>query len=173
LPFQLPRSTDQIGTDDVANQIEKWDLPYDLGATDAERAQIRSFIDNNQPVPSTFGNPMLPYGYGIQNFNITVPSTRNATEDEATVASEDVNEVVIYPNPTSSQVTVQYTLKKEGHVNISLFNTLGNSTEVLLNETQPAGIHSQTFNVQNLPKGIHILRVNGNGHISTKKLLKQ
>lgn len=69
LPFQLPRSVDQIGTDHVNNQLEKWDLPYDLGATEAERAQIRSYINNNQPVPTDFGDPLFPYGYGLQNFN--------------------------------------------------------------------------------------------------------
>lgn len=69
LPFQLPRSVDQVGTDNVADQREKWDLPYDLGATDAERAQIRSYIDSGQPVPTNFGNPLFPYGYGLQNFN--------------------------------------------------------------------------------------------------------
>lgn len=69
LPFQLPRSVDQIGTDVVTNQLEKWDLPYDLGATEAERAEIRRYINNNQPVPTTFGNPLFPYGYGLQNWD--------------------------------------------------------------------------------------------------------
>ncbi|MFF2483324.1 chitobiase/beta-hexosaminidase C-terminal domain-containing protein [Paenibacillus sp. NPDC058071] len=69
LPFQLPRSVDQVGTDAVSNQLEKWDLPYDLGATEAERTQIRNYIKNNQPVPTNFGNPLFPYGFGLQNFN--------------------------------------------------------------------------------------------------------
>ncbi|TVY02107.1 carbohydrate-binding protein [Cohnella terricola] len=69
LPFQLPRSVDQVGTDSVTNQLEKWDLPYDLGATEAQRAEIRNYINNNQPVPTTYGNPLFPYGYGLQNFN--------------------------------------------------------------------------------------------------------
>jgi len=69
LPFQLPRSVDQVGTDVVTNQLEKWDLPYDLGATEAQRAEIRNYINNNQPVPTTYGNPLFPYGYGLQNFN--------------------------------------------------------------------------------------------------------
>ncbi|MCL6457688.1 MAG: chitobiase/beta-hexosaminidase C-terminal domain-containing protein [Gorillibacterium sp.] len=69
LPFQLPRSVDQVGTDVVTNQLEKWDLPYDLGATEAERAEIRNYINNNQPVPTTYGNPLFPYGFGLQNFN--------------------------------------------------------------------------------------------------------
>ncbi|WP_052339888.1 chitobiase/beta-hexosaminidase C-terminal domain-containing protein [Gorillibacterium massiliense] len=69
LPFQLPRSVDQVGTDVITNQLEKWDLPYDLGATEAERAEIRNYINNNQPVPTNYGNPLFPYGYGLQNFN--------------------------------------------------------------------------------------------------------
>jgi len=68
LPFQLPRSVDQVGTDIVTNQLEKWDLPYDIGATDAQRVEIRNYINNNQPVPTTYGNPLFPYGYGLQNF---------------------------------------------------------------------------------------------------------
>ena len=68
LPFQLPRSDAQVGPDDRNNQVEKWDLPFDLGATDAERAQIRNYINNDQSVPTTFGDPLFPYGYGLQNF---------------------------------------------------------------------------------------------------------
>jgi len=68
LPFQLPRSVDQVGTDVVTNQLEKWDLPYDIGATDAQRTEIRNYINNNQVVPTTYGNPLFPYGYGLQNF---------------------------------------------------------------------------------------------------------
>ncbi|MFF2908455.1 chitobiase/beta-hexosaminidase C-terminal domain-containing protein [Paenibacillus sp. NPDC057934] len=68
LPFQLPRSISQVGTDDVSNQLEKWDIPYDLGATEAERAEIRSYINNNQSVPTNYGNPLFPYGYGLQSF---------------------------------------------------------------------------------------------------------
>lgn len=68
LPFQLPRSVDQVGTDVTTNQLEKWDLPYDLGATDAQRAEIRNYINNNQTVPTNYGNPLFPYGYGLQNF---------------------------------------------------------------------------------------------------------
>lgn len=68
LPFQLPRSVEQVGTDNVNNQLEKWDLPYDLGATAQERAEIRNYIRNGQPVPANYGNPLFPYGYGLQNF---------------------------------------------------------------------------------------------------------
>jgi beta-glucosidase-like glycosyl hydrolase len=69
LPWQLPRSLDQVlvpgGIDRPEDAVEHWDLPYDLGATAAERAQIRALIDAGQPVPPTFGDPLFQYGAGI------------------------------------------------------------------------------------------------------------
>lgn len=72
LPWQMPRSLDQVlkpgGGDNLADANEAWDLPYDLGATDAERADIRARIDAGQSVPSAHGNPLYPYGAGITNW---------------------------------------------------------------------------------------------------------
>jgi beta-glucosidase len=72
LPWQLPRSMDQIltpgGTDVLADAVENWDLPYDLGATSAERADIRAHIDAGQTVPTGYGNPLYPYGAGLQGW---------------------------------------------------------------------------------------------------------
>ncbi|WP_452176605.1 discoidin domain-containing protein [Kitasatospora indigofera] len=73
LPWQLPRSLDQVlrpgGTDTLADANENWDLPYDLGATAAERADIRARIDAGQPVPTAYGNPLYPYGAGLTGWN--------------------------------------------------------------------------------------------------------
>ncbi|MYS19071.1 beta-glucosidase, partial [Streptomyces sp. DvalAA-14] len=72
LPWQLPRSLDQIlkpgGGDNLADANEAWDLPYDLGATDAERADIRAKIDAGQTVPPTYGNPLYQYGSGLTHW---------------------------------------------------------------------------------------------------------
>jgi len=70
LPWQLPRTLDQVlrpgGSDVLADANEAWDLPYDLGATTAERNDIRARIDAGQTVPSTYGSPLYPYGSGLQ-----------------------------------------------------------------------------------------------------------
>ncbi|MFJ8579600.1 discoidin domain-containing protein [Micromonospora sp. NPDC093277] len=72
LPWQLPRSLADVlrpgGTDVPADAVEAWDLPYDLGATAAERNQIRASIDAGQPPATTYGNPLYPYGAGLTGF---------------------------------------------------------------------------------------------------------
>jgi hypothetical protein len=72
LPWQLPRSVDQVlkpgGTDTPADAVEDWSLPYDLGATAAERADIRAKIDAGQSPATTYGDPLYPYGAGIHSW---------------------------------------------------------------------------------------------------------
>ena len=70
LPWQLPRSVDQVlrpgGGDVLADAVEHWDVPYDLGATDAQRAEIRARIDAGQSPATNYGNPLYPYGAGCR-----------------------------------------------------------------------------------------------------------
>ncbi len=71
LPWQLPRSMSQIGTDNESNQLERWDLPFDLGATDSERATIRQKIAAGEAIQPIYGNPLFQYGTGLQGFGLT------------------------------------------------------------------------------------------------------
>ncbi|MEV5704691.1 discoidin domain-containing protein [Actinoallomurus sp. NPDC052274] len=72
LPWQLPRSVDQVlkpgGTDTPADAVEDWSLPYDLGATAAERSDIRAKIDAGQSPATTYGDPLYPYGAGLHSW---------------------------------------------------------------------------------------------------------
>ena len=73
-PWQLPRSTDQIGIDDAAHwqsQPDKWDLPYDMGASAADLTAIRAAIAAGQHVDPIYGNPLYQYGAGIQGFGLS------------------------------------------------------------------------------------------------------
>ncbi|MDD3079826.1 MAG: glycoside hydrolase family 3 N-terminal domain-containing protein [Paludibacter sp.] len=98
LPFQLPKSDEQIGTDDLTNMLEKWELPYDLGATNAEKLQIRNYIDEEQTVPPVFGDPLFQYGFGLQGFS-----------DNLSAFSEQIqnNGLKVYPNPFKNVFTVE------------------------------------------------------------------
>ena len=72
-PWQLPMSMSQVGDDIQANwasEPDHWDLPYDLGATAAELAAIRTNIAAGLPVPPTTGQPLFQYGSGIQGFGL-------------------------------------------------------------------------------------------------------
>jgi len=72
-PWQLPKALSQIGVDIQAqyqNQPDKWDLPYDMGATPAELAEIRAKIAAGEHVEPIYGDPLYQYGSGIQGFGL-------------------------------------------------------------------------------------------------------
>jgi len=74
LPWQLPASLDQVlkpgcTTDTQACAAENWDLPYDLGATPAQIADIRAHIAAGTTVPTNYGTPLYPYGAGLQGWH--------------------------------------------------------------------------------------------------------
>jgi hypothetical protein len=47
---------------------EAWDVPFDLGATDAERAEIRALMNAGKPVEAKYGQPLFQYGAGMQGW---------------------------------------------------------------------------------------------------------
>lgn len=71
LPWQLPRSMAQIGTDDQYNQAEHWDLPFDIGATSAEREEIRTKIANGEKIRPIYGDPLFQFDFGLQNYGLS------------------------------------------------------------------------------------------------------
>ncbi|MBN2785448.1 MAG: discoidin domain-containing protein, partial [Pontiellaceae bacterium] len=83
LPWQLPRSTDQVGIDDSGNYLDQpdvWDLPFDMGATEAELAEIRAAIAAGEHVEPIYGDPLYQYGAGLDGFGLvdaTPPSAFN------------------------------------------------------------------------------------------------
>ena len=70
LPWQLPRSMDQLGGLTKETAKEQWDLPYDLGATDEERKDIRALISSGSHVEPIYGNPLYQAGYGMSDFSL-------------------------------------------------------------------------------------------------------
>ena len=92
-PWQLPRNPTQIGIDDPAHwsdQPDRWDLPFDLGATTSELAQIRAKIAAGEPVPPTSGDPLFQYGAGIDGFGLV-----DASAPEPAVLTTPADQSVI------------------------------------------------------------------------------
>ena len=82
LPWQLPKSMEQIGGETQETANEQWDLPFDLGATDDERAIIRSLIAAGSHVEPIYGDPLYQFGAGMNSFGLvdnSAPANFNLT----------------------------------------------------------------------------------------------
>ncbi len=156
LPFQLPRSQEQIGIDNENNQIEKWDLPYDLGATDSERAMIRSYIDQDLPVPPIFGDPLFQYGFGLRYFD--PPTGKTFTK-----AAEDIH---VYPNPFKDEFTVD--LQGITGDRLKVLDIAGKVIAV-----KPVDSDIVQFNFSDYQPGLYLLVLTGDNGTKVTKLIKK
>ncbi len=76
-----------------------------------------------------------------------------------------------YPNPFNPVTNINYQLKSAGFVKIQVFDMLGKSAGILVNETQQAGDHTVSWNAGDNPTGVYVYRIESGSYISNKKMI--
>jgi hypothetical protein len=76
-----------------------------------------------------------------------------------------------YPNPFNPSTTIKFSVPQNGHVNLTVFNLLGQEVETLVNEEREQGNHEVKFNASNLPSGIYLYRLQTANTVETKKMI--
>jgi hypothetical protein len=76
-----------------------------------------------------------------------------------------------YPNPFNPMTNIVFSIPKQTHVRISVWNALGEKIATLVDETKPAGNHPVTFNASDISSGLYFYRLETGSHTLTKKML--
>ena len=76
-----------------------------------------------------------------------------------------------YPNPFNPSTKIDYSLPVSGMVKVTVFNSLGQAVEVLVNRIQDAGNYSMTFDGSNLSSGVYYYRIDAGSFVDTKKMI--
>jgi len=63
-----------------------------------------------------------------------------------------------FPNPTENSTTINYSLKQNSQVNISIYNIKGQLISTIINETKPKGEYSVIYNTEALNSGVYFIR---------------
>ena len=75
-----------------------------------------------------------------------------------------------YPNPFNPSTTIAFSIAEEGHVELSVYNLLGEQVAQLLNGVVSAGSHQVQFNPGSLPSGVYVYRLQHNGNTAIQKM---
>jgi len=106
------------------------------------------------------------YGSGIFQTTLT------EIGDVLTVNDIDVNELTIYPNPTSDIINIEFDVKKEDKVSWTLYNEVGKIISTA-SEKVITGENNLTINCSSLKSGIYFVSLNINKNIITKQFIKK
>ena len=76
-----------------------------------------------------------------------------------------------YPNPFNPSTKIKFDVPVSACVNISVYNTIGEKIETIVNEQLEAGVHFADFDASTLPSGIYIYRLTSNNYVFTNKMI--
>jgi ELWxxDGT repeat protein len=115
-------------------------------------------------------------GYELQkseqmNTIITVDVVDSIPDNSTGIANESViQSFSIYPNPTSQNVFVGYSLSTAASVTIELYDVLGNKLREISNDFDK-GQHSTTIDVQKFSGGVYYLKIRTDEQIISGKIV--
>ena len=76
-----------------------------------------------------------------------------------------------HPNPFNPTTTIQYNVPVSSHIRLEIYDLLGRKVAALVNQIQPAGQYSITWNANNLPSGTYYYILKSDNCTETKMML--
>ncbi len=135
-------------------------------------------IKNDLPLKSSFPYMATPHrGYDYVKQATFPTSISNKPSFGLGVGSPNSFSLLQnYPNPFNPETSIEYDLKKNSQVKISIYNTLGQKVTTLFEGQKPAGKHRLVWDGRNdkgirLATGTYIYRMEADGATQTKKML--
>jgi len=86
-------------------------------------------------------------------------------------ASSQINNVIVFPNPTNGKLNLNFDLIQNENIVISIYDINGQEALKLTNQYLDAGNHNLTFDVSNLSNGIYFLMTKNGNSITHSKLM--
>lgn len=76
-----------------------------------------------------------------------------------------------YPNPFNPVTNIEFSLPRSTHVELLVFNILGQEVAVLLDQQMPVGNHRVTFDATGLSTGVYLYRLKTTDRTMTRKMV--
>ena len=102
---------------------------------------------------------------------ITTPGTVNSIGSDGQYSPAQYALEQNFPNPFNPTTIINYSIAKDGHVRLAIFNAIGNNVAIVINEDKPAGNYSVQVNGRNLASGIYFYRLESGNYSATKKFV--
>ncbi len=75
-----------------------------------------------------------------------------------------------YPNPFNPSTILSYTLKTDANVKLTIYNLVGQSVQVLVDNYQSAGDYEIVFDANDLPAGVYLYKLQVGDYSSVKRM---
>ena len=154
------------------NTTYYWRMQSILGVKESKWTKINSFNTGN--IVDSDGDgviddvdicPNTPQGVSVDSVGCELIIT-GSEENEKKYFVLEQN----YPNPFNPRTMIKFSLAKDQHVTLEVFNIFGNSIVKLIDKPMQAGEHRIGFHAALLPSGIYLYKLTTPSFTETKKM---
>ncbi len=146
---------------------------HQLDLTDEQRAELRETIRTLRQSGATRVEIRNAVDALLQEWGVTQesfgPDNPSMLDDKKPVDAKN------YPNPFNPSTQITYTIRKDGPVQIQVYNIQGQLIRTLLDEYRQAGTHHVNWNGLDqkgvrVASGTYLYRISTNGHTLTRQM---
>lgn len=161
--YLVGTSVGLFGTDNLDGQNTVWKqvASQEIGAVVIETLTYRA--NDGLLVVGTHGN-------GIFQTNLTSANGVLSGIENVLVNNFEMN---IYPNPVTSIVNVEFTLKTNSKVSLHVYDELGKLVKVVKQNKYNKGDNKIQLAIDNLKSGIYFVSLKVDGELFTKQIVKK
>jgi len=76
-----------------------------------------------------------------------------------------------YPNPFNPTTMINYSIAKNAHVMLKVYNIMGQEVRTLINQDMQAGVYAVPFDASNLASGVYFYTLNAGSFVKTQKMV--
>ncbi|MBN2610395.1 MAG: T9SS type A sorting domain-containing protein [Bacteroidales bacterium] len=145
--------------------VEPDSIVVNFNISDIDYNGMIKVIDEDRLIPSVNGQfEDVFLKDDVHIYQVTIPLGYTGIETD--------NKLMVYPNPFTTEVTISYYLGSRSDLHIDIFDIYGRLVEKVYRCDVPAGQGSIRINTGGYPAGIYICRIETDGIIYVRKLMK-
>lgn len=96
-------------------------------------------------------------------------TTVGVGQDNAEITSFQLEQN--FPNPFNPATKIKFSVPSTGNYTLNVFNLSGEEITTLLNKEISSGAHEVVFNAEQIPSGVYLYKLAGNGYSVSKKMV--
>jgi len=166
---------------------KNWETPISL--SDAVTDFSEYIVTNPQQQPPIFGDYFTSVKVGCTTYSVwsdgrdmngpkIYVSANNfcnvlSNTSEITAITEDIQLRSVYPNPSKHILYLEYNLKKQSDISVSIYNTDGKLVQSYLTESIPAGTQTRSYDIHSIIPAAYTILINSEFGTITRKIIKQ
>ena len=108
--------------------------------------------------------------------NATGCNSQAEVEEACTVGiseQQSASQLSAYPNPFTTTTTIEYKLSEPSHVQLIIYNAIGEMIHMAEDRMMPVGKHSFTWTADRLPEGLYYAVLRSEEGVAVVKMVKQ